>query len=78
MKLTLILVTAVALTVLTATTAFAAHGAKPPVAPAPAHGSIWFGEGLARYGDHAVRLAPPPHGSIWFGGGLARFSPPTN
>ena len=60
----------VALLLITATAALASHGAGPPSAPVPAHGSIWMGSGLARY-DTTVYL--PAHGSVWFGEGLSEL-----
>lgn len=78
MKLASVLATVVALTVLATTTALAAHGAKAPSAPVPAHGSIWFGDGLERYGDLPTGFVLPAHGSIWFGEGLSRINTPAD
>lgn len=73
LSLTVIVMAVVALMALTAAPARASHGAKLPTAPMPAHGSIWFGNGLGRYQVETARLAPPAHGSIWFGAGLDRY-----
>lgn len=78
MKLASILAAVVALTVLATTTALAAHGAKAPSAPVPAHGSIWFGDGLERYGGLPTGLVLPAHGSIWFGEGLSQITAPAD
>ena len=73
MKRVLIVPTIVALMALTVTTALANHGAKLPASPMPAHGSVWFGDGMGYYQEMEAALIPPPHGSIWFGEGLARY-----
>lgn len=76
MKPSLILATAIMLTMLSAATVFAAHDAKLPAAPLPAHGSIWFGDGLERFSGPQTRVNIPPHGSIWFDDGLEHVSSP--
>jgi hypothetical protein len=60
MKPTLILATAVMLAMLSATTAFASHGAKLLPAPLPAHGSIWYGQGLEQYAGAQTAMMPLP------------------
>ena len=64
MKLISAFVVVAALLLITATAALASHGAGPPFAPVPAHGSIWMGNGLSYYG---VTVPVPDHGSVWFG-----------
>jgi len=70
MKHIFVLLLIVALMALTVTTALANHGASLPTAPMPAHGSIWFGEGMSHYEGLNAKLTPPLHGSIWFGEGV--------
>ena len=69
---TLVALTLAGILLLTSVTAaLASHGTTTPeAAPVPAHGSVWFGSGLASFDSANVQ---PLHGSIWFGSGLQHF-----
>ena len=70
MKHIAVLALAVALLIGSATTALAASRTSDEAVALPAHGSVWFGSGLAQFDQME---AQPLHGSVWFGSGLAQF-----